>query len=189
MGQAQVHRKTAQVYHQTGEKAAIAILGSQRMKRGSGGLVGGGIYFAAAPPQTRGKAHSYGVMLKCTVLLGNFKSVDATKYRTTRVPWPTWTHTSLKNDGFDSVMITGLDTGVEFVVYNCHQVEVIEWHSQTNGKDIRNRISGMHGATKQVRFFLCVMGSASVFDNKFQISVLYSFFPLFLTRKLMLMLI
>ena len=128
----------AKVYHQTGETAAIAILKSQNMLRGSNGLVGGGIYFASAPPQTRGKAHDTGVMLKCTVQLGNPKNVDATKYRNTNVSWPKFTHSSLKNDGFDSVMITGLDTGVEFVVYNSSQVRTIEWQG---GTDVRHQVN------------------------------------------------
>ena len=181
---------TTKVYHETDETAAIVILQTQRMLRGSSGLVGGGIYFTAAPPQTQGKAHSKGVMLKCSVRLGTSKPVDATLYRFTNVAWPKFTHTSLIRDGFDSVMITGLDTGVEFVVYNCEQVKVIEWHSQTNGKDIRNRISGMNSATKQVRYFICglweVLRFLIIITNS-PISVLYMFFSVVLynTRKLM----
>ena len=128
----------AKVYHQTGQTAAIAILTSQNMLRGSSGLVGGGIYFASAPPQTRGKAHDTGVMLKCSVQLGNTKHIDATKYRQTKKKWPQLSHSSLKKDGFDSATITGLDTGAEFVVYNSSQVRKIEWHG---GTDVRHQVN------------------------------------------------
>merc|ERR1712166_172581 len=82
--------------------------------------------------------HDTGVMLKCSVQLGNTKHIDATKYRKTNKKFPQLNHSSLKKDGFDSATITGLDTGAEFVVYNSSQVRKIEWHG---GTDVRHQVN------------------------------------------------
>ena len=57
----------SKLYHQTDAETAEVILRTQRMKPGSGGLAGGGIYFATTPELTGHKAHKKGVILEATV--------------------------------------------------------------------------------------------------------------------------
>lgn len=105
------------LYHQTNPEAASAILGSQRMNRGSEGLAGGGIYFAESPAATERKAHQHGVILSATVRLGSIKYLDADGDRST-------TFHSLQQEGHDSTRIAR-PGGTEYCVYNSDQVSNI----------------------------------------------------------------
>ena len=116
------------LYHQTNANAAFNIIDSQRFNRGAVGLVGGGIYFAGSGKMTQGKAHSNGVILKCKVRLGNQKYVDAVNCRKTAT-YPQYTFTKLLDEGYDSVAITGMQTGMEYVIYNSDQATCIEQFS------------------------------------------------------------
>ena len=106
------------LYHQTSPEFAQKILSSKEMRCGSGGLAGGGIYFAISPNDTEHKAHAHGVILQCSVLLGRVKLIDEKGDRST-------THHSLLVDGYDSVKIPR-QGGVEFVVYKSDQVRDIK---------------------------------------------------------------
>lgn len=68
------------LYHQTLADSADKILQSQTFKPGTGGMAGGGIYFASKPPSTEGKARvgrrDEKKMLKATVRLGKILKVD-----------------------------------------------------------------------------------------------------------------
>ncbi|CAD2218426.1 hypothetical protein AGDE_13558 [Angomonas deanei] len=105
------------LYHQTSEEAAEKILSSQKMKRGSDGLLGSGIYFAASPEETQYKASQKGVILRCVVYLGKQKEVKEPGKHT---------FITLRKENYDSVhAISGdgfLPTGDEHVVYNWDQV-------------------------------------------------------------------
>ena len=155
------------LYHQTDLAAARAILSSQKMLRGSGGLVGGGIYFAASSACTQGKAHSHGVVLSCEVRLGSHKNIDSTK------GCPDMTYTKLLSMNRDSVMITGMQTGVEFVVYNFGQISNIKWHSGEKVTPVHDlakgqRVQAQHkqklGCSAGV---ICYLNSDGTYDVKF----------------------
>lgn len=107
-----------ELYHQTDEKSADAIIRSQKFFRGSDGYSGGGIYFADSPQATNRKAHSKGVILSATVALG--------KIQTQKGSFPN-TFTDLIKQGFDSVRATGLRSGVEYVVFNWDQCSNIKF--------------------------------------------------------------
>ena len=104
------------LYHQTDAATANIILRTQRMKPGSGGLAGGGIYFATTPELTGHKAHRTGVILEATVALGRIHTLDANGD-------PNMTLQKLKAKGFDSVCIARpVSSGQEYVVYDPEQV-------------------------------------------------------------------
>mmetsp|Transcript_14449 Transcript_14449/g.27070 ORF Transcript_14449/g.27070 Transcript_14449/m.27070 type:complete len:204 (+) Transcript_14449:62-673(+) len=107
------HSSTMELYHETSPDCAEQILSSQRMRRGSAGLAGGGIYFAESPQEARSKANSHGVLLRATVRVGNMKTV----HRSTDE-----TYTELQRQGYDSVKLLGRPSGTEYVVYNWDQV-------------------------------------------------------------------
>jgi hypothetical protein len=109
----------SKLYHQTDAETAEVILRTQRMKPGSGGLAGGGIYFATTPELTGHKAHKKGVILEATVALGKIHTLDAAGD-------PTMTLQKLKSMGFDSVCIArAVSSGHEYVVYDPGQVQRI----------------------------------------------------------------
>eukprot|EP00405_Crypthecodinium_cohnii_P033453 CAMPEP_0206533446 /NCGR_PEP_ID=MMETSP0325_2-20121206/4965_1 /ASSEMBLY_ACC=CAM_ASM_000347 /TAXON_ID=2866 /ORGANISM="Crypthecodinium cohnii, Strain Seligo" /LENGTH=175 /DNA_ID=CAMNT_0054030081 /DNA_START=143 /DNA_END=670 /DNA_ORIENTATION=+ len=105
---------TMLLYHQTSAENARKILSSQRLLRGSQGLAGGGIYFAASAAETAHKAQAKGVILQARVRLGKRMEVQESAVKTT--------YRSLLDQGYDSVFITRRKTGLEYVVYNYDQV-------------------------------------------------------------------
>lgn len=107
------------LYHQTSPEAANAIMASGKMKRGSSGLAGGGIYFANSPAHTNHKALAKGVVLECEVKLGDI-------HTTMRDGDRTITFLKLLNmePPKDSVLIPRKN-GIEFVVYNTDQIRVV----------------------------------------------------------------
>jgi hypothetical protein len=111
---------TITLFHQTDQSCADAICSSQRMERGSDGVAGGGIYFAASAEATHGKAHRRGVILSARVRLG----------RSLRLPASgdgSLTFQQLLARGYDSVIIDR-HGGTEYVVYNWDQVSNITVH-------------------------------------------------------------
>ena len=111
------------LYHQTDQQSAILILSSRKMKRGSTGLAGGGVYFATSETDTMHKAHSTGCVLKCQVALGRVKRIKSNGNKSI-------TFTQLKKEGFDSVEIPR-PGGTEYVVYDWDQVKDIKYCSFT----------------------------------------------------------
>ena len=108
------------LYHETDRASADAILKTQRMKPGTSGLAGGGIYFTTAPEHTGHKAHKTGVILEATVALGKILTLDAAGD-------PSMTLQKLKAMGCDSVCIArSVSSGQEYVVYDPAQVLSIE---------------------------------------------------------------
>eukprot|EP00659_Diplonema_papillatum_P007738 gene7738-11892_t len=87
----------------TSREAADEILKEQYFRRGPGGMVGGAIYFAKDPDHTHRKAHSFGVILKCQVMLGNPKTVNNKYYKD-------FTYSELLDQGYDSVILTHMNT-------------------------------------------------------------------------------
>ena len=103
-------------YHQTDDAGKRGIQ-ANGWKRGSSGLAGGGIYFARTPGETEGKAHHKGWIFECRVKMGNTKEVMGGDGGIT--------FGTLESEGYDSVTIRGRRTGIEYVVYNCDQVETV----------------------------------------------------------------
>lgn len=101
-------------YHQTCEIFARLIDSSQMFKPGSTGLAGGGIYMAVRESDTHHKAHHYGVLYTCDVLIGNTKLIPMSGDRSI-------TFATLLGEGYDSVRIPR-PGGDEYVVYNPDQV-------------------------------------------------------------------
>ena len=112
------------LYHQTDIQSADAILSSQKMRRGSGGAVGGGIYFATTPQNTDQKAHHKGAILSARVTIRNSLVIA------NPTDLANHTHTKLKASGYDSVVIKCFN-GDEYVVYNWSQVTDIKLVSST----------------------------------------------------------
>lgn len=105
------------LYHQTSPQNAESIQKSNTMLPGSGGLAGGGIYFATTAEDTDHKALSRGVVLTADVRLGRVKTLDMNGD-------PTMTFERLEKEGYDSTMIMR-PGGIEYVVYNPDQVSNI----------------------------------------------------------------
>lgn len=105
------------LYHQTDEKAAQAIIKAQKFLRGSGGYAGGGIYFATNAKATYRKARTRGVILTATVKLGRIKTQSDSSDNN---------FSTLAKKGYDSVKVTSLSSGVEYVVYNYDQCSNIK---------------------------------------------------------------
>ena len=113
------------LYHQTSKEAANNILATQEMLRGSSGLAGGGIYFAATPEHTDHKALQKGKILECEVALGRTHKTDC--YGDSSL---SFRKLLSLNKGYDSVLIPR-ENGVEYVVYNKHQVKKIREYNQS----------------------------------------------------------
>ena len=106
------------LYHQTDPAAASAIISSQRMRRGAGGMAGGGIYFAVSKADTHRKAQKHGVILEADVTLGRILTISANGDSSI-------TYRKLKSMGYDSVKIPR-PNGIEHVVYDWTQVKNIK---------------------------------------------------------------
>jgi hypothetical protein len=120
---APVFKGGTKLYHQTDKKTADIIMKTQHMKPGSGGLAGGGIYFATTPELTGHKAHRHGVILEATVALGKIHTLEAAGD-------PSMTLQKLQSLGYDSVCIARpVSRGQEYVVYDPKQVLSIRWHA------------------------------------------------------------
>lgn len=108
--------------HQTDKAAAEAIVKSQKMIPGTGGLYGGGIYFANTIEACDGKALRKGVYLMADVYLGRtkaFKKADVIKNPVDPQ--------KILSDGYHSVVGTKMATGREFVIYDPDRVKNIKY--------------------------------------------------------------
>eukprot|EP00296_Roombia_truncata_P007811 JP446264.1.p1 GENE.JP446264.1~~JP446264.1.p1 ORF type:complete len:290 (+),score=16.54 JP446264.1:43-912(+) len=130
---------TMRLFHQTDSDAAQGIL-RNGFQRGSGGLAGGGIYFADNEVDTCHKAHRFGVILSATVLLGNVKNMSSSGDRNV-------TFKSLLDRGYDSVMIPR--SGTEYAVYNSDQVTDIRIAAYY---DKHSNRSHPHNARSYIRY-------------------------------------
>lgn len=72
------------------------------------------------------KAHASGVLITCKVRLGNVKTLPQIDSSVT--------FNSLFKEGYDSVLLSGVSTGLEYVVYNCDQVYIMEVKEMASGK-------------------------------------------------------
>ena len=119
--QQQIALSGTKLYHQTDFATANIIIQTQKMKPGSGGLAGGGIYFATTPELTAHKAHKKGVILEATVALGRIHTLEAAGD-------PTMTLQKLNSLGYNSVCIArAVSSGHEYVVYDPKQVSAIQY--------------------------------------------------------------
>mmetsp|Transcript_15431 Transcript_15431/g.34010 ORF Transcript_15431/g.34010 Transcript_15431/m.34010 type:complete len:149 (+) Transcript_15431:49-495(+) len=104
------------LYHITSSGEEIKL--AEHMVRGAGGIVGPGMYFADTAVACKAKAKSKGWLIKARVFLGKSKAMstaEAQKY----------TFTELQTEGYDSLVLSGLSSGVEYIVYNKDQVELV----------------------------------------------------------------
>ena len=145
----------SKLYHQTDAETAEVILRTQRMKPGSGGLAGGGIYFATTPELTGHKAHKKGVILEATVSLGKVLTLDATGD-------PDMTLRKLKSKGFDSVCIARkVSSGQEYVVYDPEQVlSIVRVLSPEAAEKERNKRAHEHAKILIYCFGQCLVKAA-----------------------------
>ena len=107
-------------YHQTSNDAANSILSSQYMRKGNGGIVGAGIYFATNPDATQRKAHQHGSILQADIKLGKTKIVKGSDL--------TLNKDKLNKQGYQSVKVLrkGGFWGNELVAYDSTQVSSIK---------------------------------------------------------------
>ena len=105
------------LYHVTSKAAALSIQRSGKMKKGSQGAYGGGIYFASSRESANYKAHSKGYVIEADVYLGNPLQVSSTGDHSLR---------ELKAKGYNSVHAARGPGGgnPEWVVYSGDQVEI-----------------------------------------------------------------
>ena len=116
---------TVTAYHNT--DADRVIIKEQKMKRGSSGWVGGGIYWAETEAETHGKTQNKGRTLQAKVQLGRTLEMNVTNADSNM------TYSKLQAKGYDSVKLTGPATGDEYVVYNSDQVSEIDYAGSTSG--------------------------------------------------------
>jgi len=101
------------VYHETCHFAAESILTQKEWKKGSGGIVGGAIYFAKNQKDTRRKAHSHGVIFEIQVYLGDKYNVDHSDKNIDIY--------KLIKEQKDSIEVARAG-GTEYVIYNPDQI-------------------------------------------------------------------
>ena len=84
------------------------------------------------------------------------------------------TYTKLLSMNRDSVMITGMQTGVEFVVYNFGQISNIKWHSGEKVTPVHDLAKGqrVHARRKDLNIngtagVICYLNSDGTYDVKF----------------------
>ncbi|GIQ85863.1 hypothetical protein KIPB_007604 [Kipferlia bialata] len=109
-------------FHQTSVSAAAAILKAQRFQPGSGGIAGGGIYFALNAKDTNQKAQRHGVVLRARVDVGRSKIMTHFD--------PSLTGSRLADEGFDSVFLPTGDgvnlSANEYVVFDTRRITDIK---------------------------------------------------------------
>jgi hypothetical protein len=107
------------LYHCTSASNADSIRRSG-FRCGSGGLAGGGIYFAESVSDASRKAHAQGVVLECEVDLGRMMHLSHSGDSSLNLH-------SVKSRGYDSVCIPR--SGTEYCVYEPHRVRVLSQHA------------------------------------------------------------
>ncbi|CEL95762.1 unnamed protein product [Vitrella brassicaformis CCMP3155] len=103
------------LYHQTDGPSGAAIQASREMFPGTGGRLGGAIYFAPDIPTTDRLAHRKGYVVTARVFLGRQKvisSQQATQH----------TFESLRREGYDSVFVQDRN---EYAVFHKDHVKVM----------------------------------------------------------------
>ena len=106
------------LYHCTSRSNAASIK-SNGFRCGSGGMTGGGIYFAESISDASRKARQNGVVLECEVNLGRVKHVSSSGDNNLNLQ-------QLNRDGYDSVCIPR--NGTEYCVYEPSRVQVLGEH-------------------------------------------------------------
>jgi len=111
-------------WHQTDEKSAEAICASNEFKPGSKGALGPGIYFATTAADTKGKAHSTGIMFQCRVSPGKVKVLSH---------WdPQWTEAKTRAAGYDTIFILASPAGdvatPEYKIYDKSRITIVKWY-------------------------------------------------------------
>uniref|UniRef100_A0A7S1K899 Uncharacterized protein n=1 Tax=Vitrella brassicaformis TaxID=1169539 RepID=A0A7S1K899_9ALVE len=72
---------------------------------------------AATEQATYNKAHNRGCMIEARVYLGKIKQITKTQIFN-------YTHQSLQQEGYDSIHVTPMVTGDEYIVFNRAQVKL-----------------------------------------------------------------
>lgn len=124
------------LYHQTSPSNAAAILRHGRMKLGPGFPMchgGRGVYLAADPQATSCKANHKGVILECVVSLGRTRMVS------TAGPWDSRLRRLWYR--YDSIALTFLEGGIEYVVYDPRRVLRVSVHQVLHTSDSCGGIS------------------------------------------------
>ena len=106
------------LYHCTSRSNAASIK-SSGFRCGSGGMTGGGIYFAESISDASRKARQNGVVLECNVDLGRVMDVGSNGNDSLSL-------SSVRQRGYDSVRIPR--SGTEYCVYEPHRVRVVDEH-------------------------------------------------------------
>jgi hypothetical protein len=106
------------LYHCTTRSNADSIK-RNGFRCGSGGLTGGGIYFAESISDASRKARQNGVVLECNVELGRVMDVGFNGDDSLSL-------SSVRGRGYDSVRIPR--NGTEYCVYEPHRVRVVDEH-------------------------------------------------------------
>jgi len=110
------------LYHCTSRSNAASIK-SNGFRCGSGGMTGGGIYFAESISDASRKARQNGVVLECEVNLGRVMDVGSNGNDSLSL-------SSVRQQGYDSVRIPR--NGTEYCVYEPHRVRVLGEHRDPN---------------------------------------------------------
>lgn len=119
------HRRS--LIHQTDKQAAEAIIQSQHMKPGVGGLYGPGIYFANTIEACDAKALRKGVYIIADVYLGKTLSLskdEAIKMKLNKDPNVS---KNIESQGFTAICGHKQPTGREFIVFDPERVKNIKF--------------------------------------------------------------
>jgi ubiquitin len=116
------------LYHCTSRSNAASIK-SSGFRCGSGGLTGGGIYFAESISDASRKARQNGVVLECEVNLGRVMDVGFNGNDSLSL-------SSVRQQGYDSVRIPR--NGTEYCVYEPHRVTFVREHHDPESSPVRS---------------------------------------------------
>ena len=116
------------LYHCTSRSNAASIK-SSGFRCGSGGMTGGGIYFAESISDASRKAHNKGVVLECEVNLGRVMDVGFNGNDSLSL-------SSVRQQGYDSVRIPR--NGTEYCVYEPHRVTFVREHHDPESSPVRS---------------------------------------------------
>ena len=116
------------LYHCTSRSNAASIK-SNGFRCGSGGMTGGGIYFAESISDASRKARQNGVVLECEVNLGRVMDVGFNGNDSLSL-------SSVRGRGYDSVRIPR--NGTEYCVYEPHRVTFVREHNDPESSPVRS---------------------------------------------------
>ena len=113
-------RNKLTLYHQTSPTAAASIIKSSKMRCGTQGIAGGGIYFARTAAETQNKAHHTGVILQCSVRTGYYLTKPGNWYD------HHYSLSKLQSEHRNAECVRILRAGgIEYVVYRPSQVRIL----------------------------------------------------------------